>query len=487
MLLCPDCKLEYEEDKKFCKACGTKLVPKESAINPTPLSSKSEKGLTLDGSEHSVGTPLITIEHKCFRCGVEYEEGKKFCKNCGTPLETKEEPSAGHKNIEETKDEKSKEMKVCPRCNAPNETGKFCKKCGSTLVSQESSQKKEELQAPPLFEGGEELSEVQSLGKKYIKKLSQEWLTLSEEKKKLEYLVKNLQARQSTISQDVFNTTFERYQAQLMSVSSNHQQIEKSLESVKTKTLAAISLMVKELTPIKKKVEEVKSLYKSGAITKADFSQGKKELKKDIKLRESAIKNHRAILSALPVNMGGKVSASKGLKYLLRPLPIAAAVIIILIAGGGGYLLWGKYSHLIIKPKEVISGDNVAAPITPKPTSNNETIEVEKMKSLFENIRLANFQKDIDLFMSCYALDFNDREGKKITTLENWDKVDYLDLTYNLQSQSISGDTANARVEWSIRCSSRSSGQTQESKTVLDVKLKKENGAWKIQETIPVS
>jgi|LQYC01.1.fsa_nt_gi hypothetical protein len=571
MLICRSCKIEYEEGKKFCKACGSKLVPQEDSISPTPISPKQEQELTQDvkktPDEPSVDSQRITADMtkpKCLGCGVEYEEGKKFCKNCGTPLETKEEPSVSQKKIEETKDGETESVKICPRCNTPHATGKFCKKCGtelvdrmlshekevpdatppplvqeetpqtkapekkeadaeenlfcptckspsaagkfckkcgSTLVPQGSFQKKEELQASPLFEEQEELSEIQSLGKKSIKRLSQEWVTLSEEKRKLESLIKNLQGRQSTISQDFFNTTFERYQAQLMSISSNHQQIEKRLESVKTKTSAAIHNLINELKPIEKKMEEVKSLHKSGAITKADFSQEKKELKKNIKSRESAIKKYRDILAVLPVKMGGKVKASKDLKYFLRPIPIAILVIIILLVAGGGYLLWEKYyqgkddNKEIAPPVPTTNNDtsqNESQVIpgnegTTEPTTvGNEAVEVEKIKSLFEDIKNANLLKDIDRFMACYALDFQDREEKRKTTLDNWNNINYQGLSYTVLSPKIVGDTANARVEWSVRYSSIGSDLTQVSTSVLDVKLKKENYAWKIQEIMPV-
>jgi len=35
-------------------------------------------------------------------------------------------------------------------------------------------------------------------------------------------------------------------------------------------------------------------------------------------------------------------------------------------------------------------------------------------------------QKDIDLFISCYASDFKNREEKKKATIDNWKKFDYL-------------------------------------------------------------
>src|SRR4030067_1040458 len=40
-----------------------------------------------------------------------------------------------------------------------------------------------------------------------------------------------------------------------------------------------------------------------------------------------------------------------------------------------------------------------------------ETLEIGKIKGLLENIRQANLQKNIDLFISCYATDFKKEEG----------------------------------------------------------------------------
>ena len=47
------------------------------------------------------------------------------------------------------------------------------------------------------------------------------------------------------------------------------------------------------------------------------------------------------------------------------------------------------------------------------PASQGEEQEIERIKALLENIRTANLQKNIDLFMSCYALDFKDREEQE--------------------------------------------------------------------------
>ena len=84
--------------------------------------------------------------------------------------------------------------------------------------------------------------------------------------------------------------------------------------------------------------------------------------------------------------------------------------------------------------------------------------------------------------MSCYAADFKDREGKKKTTLAYWKKFDYIDLSYDLKNPLISGNTAKAKVEWVIKISSKTGSQPRESKTILDVTLKKEEDSWKIKE-----
>jgi ketosteroid isomerase-like protein len=119
---------------------------------------------------------------------------------------------------------------------------------------------------------------------------------------------------------------------------------------------------------------------------------------------------------------------------------------------------------------------------TPSDHVAGETVEIGKIRDLLEKIRQANLRKDIDLFLSCYASDFKDREGKRKATLAHWKNFDYIDLSYDLKNPSISADTARARVEWLIKISPYTGGQPRESKTILDVILRKEGGVWKIEE-----
>ncbi|OGP62100.1 MAG: hypothetical protein A2170_17460 [Deltaproteobacteria bacterium RBG_13_53_10] len=120
-------------------------------------------------------------------------------------------------------------------------------------------------------------------------------------------------------------------------------------------------------------------------------------------------------------------------------------------------------------------------PVNPSPQGKEH--EVEKIKALLDNIRKANLHENIDLFMSCYALDFKDREEKKRSTIETWKNFNYMDLSYNVKNQTVSGDTASIEVEWLTKISQDKDSQPRENRTVIDASLKKEDGNWRIKET----
>jgi hypothetical protein len=221
-----------------------------------------------------------------------------------------------------------------------------------------------------------------------------------------------------------------------------------------------------------------------------------------------------------------KVTFSSRLKKDYRRLGLEVGSIMIMVLAGG-YLLWSVYSYLM-KPKPPEPGaptsKEAAAQTLPSSSSSTppattvaesgesknaqgsslipkeiapaslpepsktplaETQEIGSINTLLENVRQSNLKKDIDLFVSCYASDFENMEGRKRATIAYWEKFNYLDLSYDVRDLSISVETAKARVEWLIRTSSRGGGQSQQNKSVLDVAFKKEDGMWKIKEVKP--
>ena len=399
----------------------------------------------------------------CPQCSIEHDPGEEFCRKCGKFLLAIEDPAPGEERIN---------VKVfCPKCQVLYKKGNYCRKCGSLLMQGDPSQE----------------TAVQPLEKKSAKRWSREWFTLLKEEKELESCISKLETQREKVSREVLDPLFARYKDRLKSMSPLHQEIETELESIKKKALGQIDSLENELEPIQKRLEEFQSLYKSGGVTKPDFLREKRELRKEVKSREKSLKKYRQILSLLPRKMGGNVVSAGFTGDLFRPPALLTASIMILLIIAGGYFLWPHPS----RSNGPVSKEIVTPLSTPLPPENPSPVPrdqgVEKISTLFENIRQANLQKNIDLFMSCFSSDFNGTEGKRQDTLKMWENYSYLDLSYDLKSQTVTGDSANVRLEWLAKTSQKSSGKIQDGRTVLDVTMQREDGHWKIVEIKPVS
>ena len=398
----------------------------------------------------------------CPQCNTKHGDADEFCKECGSFLLSVEDPVP--------EEEKAKVNFLCPRCQVLYKKGNYCPACGSLLMRRTVSPET----GPPME-------------KKSVKKCSKEWLKLLEEERELESCMSNLEAQRDRISGDVLNSLFLRYKDRLESLAPLHQDLGAELESIKQKASQEIDDLEKELKPIQERLEEFRSLNKSGAVMKPDFLREKRELKKEIKSREKCLKKYRQILSLLPNKMGGNTTSSRSIGGPLRPLPVLAASTVVILMAAAGYLLWlqPRQSNKPIL-KETVS-PLPTRPFPNRPPAATKDLEAEKISSLFENIRQANLQKDIDLFVSCFSHDFNGMESKRQDTLRMWENYNYLSLSYHLKKQTVSGDTANVTLEWLVRTSRKTGGQPQDGRTLLDVTLKREEGLWKIKEIKPLS
>jgi ketosteroid isomerase-like protein len=331
-----------------------------------------------------------------------------------------------------------------------------------------------------------ERAEVQPLEKKSVKRWVKEWLNLLEEERELESCMSKLEAQRGNISADVIHPLIVRYRNRLESLFPLHQEIETELESIRKRASEEIDLLENQLKPVQKRLEEFQSLYKEGAVIKADFLRERKELRKEIKSIERGLRKFRHLLSLVPGPVGENVDSPEFAGGLLRPLTLTTGAVILLLIVAGGYLLWQQHPHSVrpISIEATSSPSPLPSPPDPQPVKENK--EVERIGSVFENIRRANLQQDIDLFMSCFSRDFKGAERKRKDTLKIWDTFNYHDLSYDLKKQTISGDTADVRLEWVVRTSERVGGKAHNGRTVLDVTLKREDGHWKIKGIKPV-
>jgi len=399
----------------------------------------------------------------CPQCSIEHDSGEEFCRKCGKYLLDVEDPAPG---------EERKNVKLfCPKCQFLYKKGTYCRKCGSLLMQKDPSQG----------------NGAQLLEKKSAKRWSREWFTLVEEEKELESCISKLETQREKVSREVLDLLFARYQDRIKSMSPLHQEIETELESIRKKALEQIDSLKNELEPIQKRLQEFQSLFKSGALTRPDFARERKELKREVKSREKSLKKYHQILAFLPYKMGGKATSAGFTGDLLRPATLLTAGLIIVLMVAGGYFLWPHHSQSQ-GPVPVKIVTPLSTPLPPEdPSPRPKDQGVEKIGSLFDNIRQANLDKNIDLFMSCFSRNFNGTEGKRKDTLKMWENYSYLDLSYDLKRQAVTGDGADVRLEWLAKTSQKSSGRIQDGKTVLDVTLKREDGHWKIAEIKPVS
>jgi hypothetical protein len=399
----------------------------------------------------------------CPQCNIEHDEGEEFCIKCGKFLLAVEDSTRG--------EEKNKVKLICPKCQVLYKKARYCRKCGSLLMRTTPSQE----------------TAVQPLEEKSVKRWSKEWLRLLKEQKELELCMSKLETQRDRISSGVLNPIFVRYKQRLESLSPLHQEIETELESVRRRASEEIDFLERDLKPIQKRLIEFQSLHKLGAVTKVDFVKERKELRREIKSRERSLKKQRRILSFLPSKMGGTLVSPKLPVNLFRPLTLLVASAIIVLAVVCGYIFWPRpsQSNRPIAKEIVLPPSPPPSLRSPPPVIQNP--QAEMIKWPFENIRQANLKKNIDLFMSCFSRDFNGTEGKRLDTLKTWENFNYLDLSYDLKNQKISGDTAEVRLEWLVRTSQKGNGRLQDGRAVLDVTLKKEDGRWKIKEIKPVS
>jgi rRNA maturation endonuclease Nob1/ketosteroid isomerase-like protein len=514
MLVCKNCNIEYEEGKKFCKHCGDPLAPKEEPIRAQKKIKKTEE-------ENSDGKLI------CPLCKIIYEFGSS-CIQCGSPLGRQispgvEELETARGTVPEEKGppvqasqgseiEALRARLICPSCKLTYERGDFCIECGSSLLPQIPSQAKEEAKISRSSEVDGEPLRVQTI---------QEQVAEAPRKK---------------LVCPTCGIIYERGDSCVRCGSGLVPQIP-SQEKEKPKSSDAEAIPLSSPPKISEEISKMdldqdltlaskepplpspkeQDLDVSQPVKRKKIATSLEELLQDESLEQQPSKKASD-------HTEKRVSSAKKPKRDYRRLFLEVGGMAVM-ALAGGYFLWSVFSPSTAKPPEskgLSSKDTVSqilpssssaanpattvtesggfrsgeesptiskeAPPSPLPrpddskTPSAEIREIRSIKALLEHVRQANLQKDIDLFVSCYASDFRNLDARKRATLAYWEKFNYVDLSYDLKDPSISGETANARVEWVIKTSSKSGGRPQENKSVLNVAFKKEEGGWKIKE-----
>ena len=447
MLICPKCNIDYEEGKIFCKHCGSKLVTKVEEHTASPLVTKPLSKETTNiyqlKEDLESATPKATLGKtvlKCSNCNLEYEEGNKFCKNCGAPL------------ISEVIG-KSTQFEVPPKTIVKP----------STIKVKEETLHGEEFKRSVKHE--KEVS-VCTLRKKDLHLLFKNKRALKKEKEKIEKLLTNLESKRGLVSDEVFSSTKTQHAMQFESLEKSLQNIDAKLMGLKNTLGAEIGQVTNDLEPFKKKLNDVVALYGSGALSKKDFINQKKWFKKNTAQKIAALKSKKKLLKFL--NFGLE---HQSLYFIRRVLKVCAVVLIVLLIAGGGL---GSFLYYKEKMKEIrkVSYSGKSASDIPS--------DYEQIKKVIENIQKANLDENIELFMSCYSSSFPDYEKKRDDTINLWSKYDFLKLDYTIKEKNVIGDNAFVKLVWNMKFGSKGTQETKELMDNLRVLLKKEGQNWKI-------
>ncbi|MBM4139874.1 MAG: zinc ribbon domain-containing protein [Nitrospira sp.] len=420
MLYCPKCNLTYEEGKKFCKECGGKLVVKEEADSvSTESHEKPEVAFVHE-------TKIIDEKKKyCPSCGIEYTSDKKFCKTCGVVLSNTPK-----------KDSQTESVK--------NATTAF------------------KFTPTPPKPSFETVSDIPSSSK--VKSILRKKKKLLKNGQKMMTLIGNLEKQKGLISEDALAITMRPYQMKLEEIEKEISGINDFLNELQKKVTVEIDGLEKEVLPFKNRLSELKTIRKAKGLTSSDFNRFKKEPKQASKRLDSKIKKRKKIMQLLLPSTTGKLEGAGASLYM----KVAAGIVILAVLGVSGYF---GYKYFNKKDKDEITFPDKGTP---------QALPEEEIRKVFETIKKANLSEDINLFMSCYSPSYPTHEDKKNQTVKNWQDYDFADLSFTVRDLIVNQNTAEVTVDWQINARSAKTGETQTFNITNNVVLQKESGQWKI-------
>jgi len=181
----------------------------------------------------------------------------------------------------------------------------------------------------------------------------------------------------------------------------------------------------------------------------------------------------------------------KAIRLMWRQLFVIWAVVIILFIGGSFVLrevlfiplFSGGQTNSITKHS--FTSEIAAARQAPAVSSQAANPACEKVLQIFQQVREAQLNKDINLLVAAYSPSFPDLEEKKARILKTWEHYDYLDLTFTVENLSQqTGDAMMAKVVWGLTLEDRQSQEKLDLIKKYTVYLVNESGKWLIKNLV---
>ncbi|HAY21198.1 MAG TPA: hypothetical protein DCY27_03340 [Desulfobacterales bacterium] len=132
-----------------------------------------------------------------------------------------------------------------------------------------------------------------------------------------------------------------------------------------------------------------------------------------------------------------------------------------------------------VKPAQPLGPKATEPGIVPKSDISGLQADLERV---LNNLKDANLNKDILLYMSTISLLYPEMDKKRQDILKNWEKFDFKSMTYTVSKIRDLGDNdAVAEVNWSTLSQNRANKNLQTDDFRYRVWFAKELGQWKIK------
>lgn len=114
--------------------------------------------------------------------------------------------------------------------------------------------------------------------------------------------------------------------------------------------------------------------------------------------------------------------------------------------------------------------------------ADQELSPKEEMEEVLFNLRKAQIEKDIDLYMSCFSPSYPDLEQRRDNTLKNWRAFEFSQMLFNFDDmQEVAPDSHIALITWDIQASNINTQKITNSTQQYKVWFVKERGKWLIK------
>lgn len=320
-MTCPSCQAYYEDGRHFCRACGTVLERQQEQTCPPP---------------------------------IQEQEDETISRNAALPHEQSEAPPSGTP---------FRASLSCIICGASYEEGEpLCRSCG-ILLPVEGDRFREEKQetAPDATHSRSQPSESVP-DQEGLKALLKEILA---EIKRLQSFIAHIERRRGRVSEETVSSSINRYVQELRDLEKRYHEIDSSLRQSGNQAEENFTVGSADRKPRRKKPLDLTALRLSGPLHMNYFTG----LKQTLRHAATAAKK-----TLMPITSLLKESAATGLNAFSSPLKqtltkwVAAALALFVL--GGGIWLFRDYHQIwqILTADQAIFDDRPPAKAADAPS-----------------------------------------------------------------------------------------------------------------------